>query len=125
MSTNIALPFSNSVSGKPIIINTTASPGVLIHRSGNSLDFVWLWLTLNDYISYLDQVYVTLIKGDSVSGYVIDGAAYCIPSTEKRSIEIGIPISNQCELRAYINAPESSIDNIPVAATGYVHRRID
>lgn len=125
MSTNIALPFSNSVSGKPVIITTTTSPGILIHRSSSSLDFVWLWLTLNDYVSYLDNVYVTLLKGDSISGYVIDGAAYRIPSTEKRTIELGIPISNQCELRAYINATESSIDNIPVAATGYVHRRID
>jgi hypothetical protein len=125
MTTNIALPFSGSVSGKPIIINTSISPGVLIHRSGNSLDFVWLWLTLNGYASYLDSVYVTILKGDITSGYVIDGAAYRITSNEKQPIEIGIPISNQCELRAYINASETSLEGIDVSATGYVHRRID
>lgn len=125
MSTNIALPFSNSTNGKPIIINTQTSPGILIHRSSSSLDFVWLWFALDDYISYLDEVYVTLIKGDSVSGYITDGAAYKISATQKQSIEIGIPISNLCELRAYINSDHTTINTVNVTASGYVHRRID
>lgn len=123
MSSNIALPFSQSIDGKPIIITTTDTPGTLIHKSGTGLDFVWLWFALNDYSSYLSPVYITLIKG-VVGNYVIDGATYKIKAGSKQEVEIGIPISTLCEIRAFINTEHSSISNIPIAASGYVHRRI-
>lgn len=124
MSTNIALPFSQSIDGKPIIITTTASPGTLIHKSGTALDFVWLWFSLNDYANYLSPVYLTIIKG--VAGnYVMDGATYKIKAGSKQEVEIGIPISSLCEIRAFINTEHSSVIDIPVAASGYIHRRID
>ena len=131
---NLALHFSQSVNGKPILITSTDSPGTLIHTSSTSMDFVWLWAGLNTFTNYTDAIYLTLIKGDGDSGYVIDGQSYLLNNVNKTPIEVGIPISNGCELRAYVSRDDSTtpftdqggifISDIPIAISGYVHRRI-
>lgn len=123
MATNLALPLSASPSGTPISITSTSLPGDLIHTAETSSDFMWVWLGLSDYVDFTDAVYVNIVKGNSTLGYSVDTILQ-IPSNEKLLVESGILISNSCELRAYIDTDASTVTNVPVSATGFVHRRI-
>jgi len=122
MAQNIGIPFSQSTGGNPILINTTASPGVLIHQSISEADFIYLWLSLTTPVSYTDYIYVILTKGAPGIGYGIDSVIY-VPPGKKIQVESGVLLTQSLSLHASIST-SSSLTNVNVAASGYVHRRI-
>lgn len=124
MATNLALPFSETTNGKPISTLSTTFPGTLIHTSGSANDFVWLWISLADYVDFTEAVYINLVKGTVADGYDTDSVIQ-ITSGEKQLIESGVVITDSCELRFYINGDISTITNVAATATGFIHRRVD
>lgn len=122
--TNIFEPFSESVSGMPIVVSTVASPGTLIHSSELEADSLWVWASLADSVSYLDAVYLRVLKGNASLGYVEDSLVK-LSSGLKVIIESGVIITGNVEYRIYIDSELSTLSTIPnISISGYVHRRI-
>lgn len=124
MTTNIFEPFSEAPEGLPLVISSTANPGTLIHTTTNEKDSIWLWAGHSLDTSYLETVYIRMVKGNGTLGYVED-VLIKVPSGRKVLIENGIILTGTAELRMYIDAVESTATTLPnILVTGYVHRRI-
>lgn len=128
--TNVFSPLSESASGIPIIVTqelTKATvplidPGDLIHTSTTEVDSLWIWVSIDDAVSYLDTVYLRILKGNNTDGYLEDSLVRVKPG-EKNLIESGVIITSNTQYRMYIDSELSTV--IPnVAVTGYAHRRI-
>lgn len=110
----------------PILVNTTASPGTLIHTSQpNDQDFIWLWISNNIFVPYTKVIGVQLLRGTAGLGYQKD-ALITVPLNSRTLVDNGILITGGLELRAHIvpditTAPEDAFAII----NGYVHRRSD
>jgi len=124
MAINTSLPFSQSVGGRAVSIPVAAYPGQVIHESITEKDFIWLWLSLPSYVPYTEWVHVVLVKGNPAGGYVKDSLIY-VPGGQKILVESGTLLTNNCNIYAYIDSTSSSVTNISVSASGYVHRRIE
>lgn len=128
--TNVFSPLSESASGTPIIVTEEltkltvplTNPGVLIHTSTTEVDSLWIWVSIDNAVSYLDTVYIRILKGNNTDGYLEDSLVRVKPG-EKNLIESGVIITSNTQYRMYIDSELSTV--IPnVAVTGYVHRRI-
>jgi len=130
-SINIFETFSESNNGMPIIVNTkltpdtlpSTDPGELIHRAGTELDSLWVWASLDSAISYLDPVYIRILKGNNTVGYAEDSLVR-VTAGAKVILETGVIITGNIEYRVYIDSSLSPTNTDSVSITGYVHRRI-
>lgn len=128
--TNNFVPFSPSTNGLPIIVDVTANPttipttdpGTLIHASTAELDSLWVWASVDDAVSYLDTVYIRVLKGNNSLGFTEDSLVK-LTSGAKVILETGVIITGNIEYRVYIDNELSTV--LPnVSITGYVHRRV-
>lgn len=122
MTINVFELFSESTTGKPIPLTATA-PGVLIHRTTNEMDSIWLWANVASPVPYTKSVYIKLVKGTDAGGY--EEELIEVPPARKFLIENGLILTGNVDLLAYIDGTISTVDPLPeVLITGYVHRRI-
>jgi hypothetical protein len=122
MTINVFELFSETTTGKPIVLNTEA-PGVLIHHTNTEMDSIWLWANVASPIPYTKSVYIKLVKGTALGGYTEELIE--VPPARKFLIENGLILTGNVDLLAYIDDTISTVDPLPeVLITGYVHRRI-
>lgn len=130
-STNIFQTFSESNNGMPIVVTSrlnpdilpATDPGVLIHRTTTELDSLWVWASLDSAVSYLEPVFIRVLKGNDTVGFVEDSLVK-VTAGSKVILETGVIITGTIEYRVYIDSELSSLNIDSVSITGYVHRRI-
>ena len=116
MPTNTELTLSGSVSGKPISIAATASPGTLLHTAtsaANTLDNLWIYVQSN----HTAVASLTIqFGGITAAEQIVMG----IPSKEGLVLVIpGLPLAGGAEVRAF-----ADVANV-LSVVGLVNRRTD
>ncbi len=122
MPSVIRMPFSSSVDGLPIKINSTVSPATLIHtatssttpEAGGTWDEIWLWISLSSL--FAQQLVVFEVGGNTVPDLNIR----CQPRlfTTPQLVISGLLLQNSKTLRAYQSASFSG----SLSVSGYVNR---
>jgi hypothetical protein len=108
---NEGIPLSGSNS-LPITIDSTASPGTLVHVADTNDHYINTWVNNTS----ASPVLITVVKGLG-SNYVIDSVTKVPPQSIKIPLEPGILLTNLQEYRIY-----SSVANV-IKISGFVLKR--